>query len=480
MAQKHIQAVDPLETTPLLDESLTGADHLIKEPTEKTGDEQTIGYLGSLVYVVNQIYGIGILALPLLFQQVGPILMVVFLLFFTAVSSLASTMITEAMALIPGNENFQRRLEFSNLALILFGKKFYYMQQLFFNVSMQSLNIASIIITAQPVDSLLTIAFGRTYAITLYPHIEFITVTYDTLDKIYGNDFGLSISLGYLLILCIFLPLGFLDLNANIYIQYGAFFLMIFLLAEFSWHFVKLGLNPENVQVFGTHTFSQVISIFILSYAYPMLIPSWINAKKTHVSVNAVIWFSGLLAFIGYILIGLFGAMAYPSLNSDDVMDDMTSKSTELITRIAVYVFSFSIVATSIPVYSISVKYNLFIGGLCGKKQAIFWGIIAPWLVGFVFMHAQFFAAFLNWTSLIFSGIENFLIPFLCYWKAQKNYVELHGKPGSFVNALPKWLLPFWRQFSLGLFGTLLGMIVFQTFICLFYLIVLHKNILGN
>lgn len=143
--------------------------------------------------------------------------MVVFLLFFTAVSSLASTMITEAMALIPGNENFQRRLEFSNLALILFGKKFYYMQQLFFNVSMQSLNIASIIITAQvrdsdltwiafwhfdqPVDSLLTIAFGRTYAITLYPHIEFITVTYDTLDKIYGNDFGLSISLGYLIIL---------------------------------------------------------------------------------------------------------------------------------------------------------------------------------------------------------------------------------------------------------------------------------------
>lgn len=30
MAQRHIQAVDPLETTPLLDESLTGADHLIK------------------------------------------------------------------------------------------------------------------------------------------------------------------------------------------------------------------------------------------------------------------------------------------------------------------------------------------------------------------------------------------------------------------------------------------------------------------
>jgi hypothetical protein len=79
--------------------------------------------------------------------------MVVFLLFFTAVSSLASTMITEAMALIPGNENFQRRLEFSNLALILFGKKFYYVQQLFFNVSMQSLNIASIIITAQVRDS---------------------------------------------------------------------------------------------------------------------------------------------------------------------------------------------------------------------------------------------------------------------------------------------------------------------------------------
>mgnify|MGYP006983677652 CR=1 FL=1 len=70
-------------------------------------------------------------------------------------------------------------------------------------------------------DSLLTIAFGRTYAITLYPHVEFITVTYDTLDKIYGNEFGLSISLGYLLILV-------RDVLPIIFCQYWPFLVYLF------------------------------------------------------------------------------------------------------------------------------------------------------------------------------------------------------------------------------------------------------------
>lgn len=71
------------------------------------------------------------------------------LIFFTALTSFACTMLTEAMALIPGNENFQKRIEFSNLTHILFGPKFYYVQQICYNMAMQSLNIGSIVVTAQ-------------------------------------------------------------------------------------------------------------------------------------------------------------------------------------------------------------------------------------------------------------------------------------------------------------------------------------------
>jgi hypothetical protein len=54
-------------------------------------------------------------------------------------------------------------------------------------------------------------------------------------------------------------------------IQYGAFFITAILLGEFSWHFIHRGLHPDAVPNFGT-TYTQIISIFILSYAYPMLV----------------------------------------------------------------------------------------------------------------------------------------------------------------------------------------------------------------
>jgi hypothetical protein len=80
---------------------------------------------------------------------VGLWVMTAMLIFFTALTSFACTMLTEAMALIPGNERFQKRIEFSNLVHILFGQKLYIAQQICYNLAMQSLNIASIIVTAQ-------------------------------------------------------------------------------------------------------------------------------------------------------------------------------------------------------------------------------------------------------------------------------------------------------------------------------------------
>jgi hypothetical protein len=67
-------------------------------------------------------------------------------------SSFACTMLTDAMALIPGNERFQKRIEYANLTHILFGPKFYIVQQICYNLAMQSLNIASIVVTAQATE----------------------------------------------------------------------------------------------------------------------------------------------------------------------------------------------------------------------------------------------------------------------------------------------------------------------------------------
>jgi amino acid permease len=477
--------VNATEVDPLLENGLKNDDLAttiegdVCDPRVRTGDEQTVNNLGSMVFVVNQIYGIGLLALPMVFQQVGIWVMTAMLVFFTALSSFACTMLTDAMALIPGNERFQKRIEYANLTHILFGPKFYVVQQICYNLAMQSLNIASIVVTAQPVDSLFIFIFGKTWAWVFYPQFTVTQVT--SINDLYGDkNFMIAISLGYLIVMGVFLPLGFLDLNINIMIQYGAFFITAILLGEFSWHFVHKGLHPDAVPNFGT-TYTQIISIFILSYAYPMLIPSWVNVKKTYVSVNLIIWLSGLSAFVGYMLIGLLGAMAYPKLSSDDIIKEMSNEQTELITRISIYAFIVAIVATSIPVYSICVRYNLYVGKLCGRKTSIFLGVIAPWLVGFLFCRGQAFAQFLNWTSLFLNGIENFIIPILCYYKAQSNYVMENKRPGSYVNALlVPWLLRSWKSFTLTLLILTIGLMTLQALMSLYYLIVLHENILDQ
>lgn len=60
----------------------------------------------------------------------------------------------------------------------------------------------------------------------------------------------------------------------------------------------------------------------------------------------------------------------------------------------------------------------MYIGKVCGKKMSYFLGVIAPWLVSFVFLQGTYFSALINWSSLVVNGVVNFLIPLILYYKA--------------------------------------------------------------
>jgi hypothetical protein len=94
------------------------------------------------------------------------------------------------------------------------------------------------------------------------------------------------------------------------------------------------------------------------------------------------------------------------------------------------------VIAPGIPVCSVTTRYNLFVGGICGKKQSYFWGAVAPWIVGFVFCQGEIFANMLNWTSLIFNGLVNFLVPFILYASSLK-MVQAGGAPPLDPTAQP-------------------------------------------
>jgi hypothetical protein len=55
----------------------------------------------------------------------------------------------------------------------------------------------------------------------------------------------------------------------------------------------------------------------------------------------------------------------------------------------------------------------------CSSDWAVFWAVIAPWLIAFVFYESQGFATLINWTSLTVNGFVCFVLPFLIYVKAR-------------------------------------------------------------
>jgi hypothetical protein len=262
---------------------------------------------------------------------------------------------------------------------------------------------------------------GHTYAFEFGPNFGFHD--FHDVDLLYSSN-HITITLGYSLITLFFLPAGFLNLNDNVKtVQVGSFIFFIVLMMEFIGYFIFKGNNDgyQSLPAFGG-SYKQLVSVFIFSWAYVIFVPSWLNEKGVNVSVNKVIWWSGIVSWIGYIIIGILCAAVFSGsdIGLDNFLVSLSKKNIPTLTRITAHLFSLGVIAPGIPVCSVTTRYNLYVGGVCGKKASYFWGCIAPWIVGFIFCQGEIFANLLNWTSLVFNGAVNFLVPFLMYMSSLK------------------------------------------------------------
>jgi hypothetical protein len=183
-----------------------------------------------------------------------------------------------------------------------------------------------------------------------------------------------------------------------------------------------------------------------------MFVPSWVNEKMPNVSINRVIWISGLASLLGYFFIGGLCALAMPNIATDNVLNVLQGplspeNNFHRVTRVAAYLFSLGVIAPGIPVCSITTRYNLYVGRICGRKQSYFWGVVAPWIVGIIFCQGTMFANLLNWTSLIFNGVVNFIVPMIVYVTALRR----KGEGFTVVHPLPTFLQRYARKFAIGL-----------------------------
>jgi len=131
------------------------------------------------------------------------------------------------------------------------------------------------------------------------------------------------------------------------------------------------------------------------------------------------------LGTVLFLVIGWIGALAYKIDPEGDILSAINNQHPSIISKLCIYFFPLSVVATSIPIYSIIVRYNLLENKICSKPVANFIAVLLPWLVVLPFYCGNGLSNVINWSTLISNGIVNFIIPFLLYIRARRHKASL-------------------------------------------------------
>jgi amino acid permease len=264
---------------------------------------------------VNNISGAGMLTLPKVFQDAGWVVPTLVFIVICVSSSLAATFLTDAMVRIPGNSQFDLRVEFACIFGEFFGPKMKHLAQAMLMICFYSQIIAGIVAAAQVVDALVVFfnPTSTTWALQMLPSIKIVSWTapdYDPTDSTcsgsdgevpFINDgSGVIITLGYVL-LCLFLvPFSFGTLDDNISGQKLSFILLLCFSTVFVAQFVQEGLEFSRVPAFG-ESYRTMLGSIIFNYAFIVMVPSWLNEKRAEVSVNKTVWTATITSTILYL-----------------------------------------------------------------------------------------------------------------------------------------------------------------------------------
>jgi len=401
------------EKTPLI---------VINKPSVQDGGfgHKTIGYVGGLSLLINNITGPAMVTIPLVYQSAGWFTPTLCLIVMTILSSLASTFMCEAMACIPGNERFQGRVEFSTLVNFFFGREGLIAAQIFINAALQCANVAAIIECAQVADSTLIAIFKKSCGLQVYPSLgKWVCVSDHTqTDSPFADGTYYLFTIGFLMMMVLVIPMGYLNLDDNIIVQVVANLFLIVVTGDFLENFIATGLDRKRVPMVGKKQ-SVVLGQIMANYGFVTTVPSWCSEKKPHVSVQLSIWGSTFVATLTFFILGYFGALAYHFPADGDILSVINaSDHANAFDRALVYLFPLMILATTIPVFSIIVRYNLLQNKVMSKPLANFIAVILPWILVIPFLTGSGLNTIITWGTLIFSSVANFVIPFLVYFRA--------------------------------------------------------------
>jgi len=395
---------------------------------------KTINFLGSMALIANNITGPAMMGLPLIYRQAGILPTTACILICWVLSSFGGTLLSETIQNLKGNQKFDKNIDFSYAFSKVVGKKWRTPVSVLVIISCGVNCIAGIVATSQSLDSFIaSFILGKTYAIEVSYTNGFGVATWDSSGCKHaslGTD-GVSIeskskectpfhnvhnsniiTLGYFVMFCIFYPLGTHDLKETITAEIFSFFAFFFCIFQFLREFQDTGYPYiSSVPLIG-NDMKQLAGVVLFNYAYGITIPSWLNEKKTNVSVNKIIWTSSAISTLCYIVFGILGAASF-NKPGDDILVTLASNKTSSLTQFAAAFFGLCMIGTGVPIFCVIVKNSLFQIGLFDLKWSTFYGSLFPYLISWYMYQGKSLIEMVNWTGLLVSGLVAFILPYI-------------------------------------------------------------------
>ncbi|KUJ07081.1 uncharacterized protein LY89DRAFT_789882 [Mollisia scopiformis] len=380
---------------------------------------QEIGFYGGMALLISSITGPGLTTIPLLYQEAGWLTPTLAFVLFGCLAGITSLFLVETMSTIHGNEAFQARVEFSTVAHLYLGDKAHIIMQVLLYCALQSVNVSSIIISEQTMDSLLIQLFHKSCALSFTKGWVCVS-SIDSSGLIF--DSYILFSFGYLIAAAMVLPLSVMSLVQNIKFQLISVATLFFVMIVWIFLFASHGLDLA-VPAIG-HNQSALVGFTLSNFAFLdptnklqiTTVPSFINELSRRVSIRRSIAYPIVICVALYIIIGLTGAASFQIDPSSDLLATLSAaKKHNILIIIVNILFPISVLVTSVPVFAIVIRYNLVRGNLCSNRWAIVWASLIPWVLIIPFQTKGWLVLVMNWSSLIFGSSTNFIIPLTLY-----------------------------------------------------------------
>lgn len=170
------------------------------------------------------------------------------------------------------------------------------------------------------------------------------------------------------------------------------------------------------------------------------------NELSRKVSIHKTIIFPVIFCTVLYIVLGILGAASYHIDSTSNILATISSSqqggSLRVLSILINVLFPLSVLVTSIPIFSIVIRYNLLRGKICSRRiifrrtadfrVGVFLGVLLSMDSSNSFSNngitsndvvddKGWLNIIVNWGSLLFASLANFVIPFLLYFVSKRH-----------------------------------------------------------